>query len=87
VAIQGNLDPAVLLAPQEYIRETTRAILSQLGGAGHILNLGHGILPLTAVENAQAFITAGQNHSFTAARTSLSDSKQNRAMAPKFGGN
>jgi uroporphyrinogen decarboxylase len=90
VAIQGNLDPAVLLAPQEYIRETTRAILSQLGGEGHILNLGHGILPLTAVENAQAFITAGQNHSFTAAfsaKTSLSDSTQKLAVTPKFGGN
>jgi len=60
IALQGNLDPAVLLAPQKHIRETTHGILNQLGGAGHILNLGHGILPGTPVENAQTFITTGQ---------------------------
>jgi uroporphyrinogen decarboxylase len=64
VALQGNLDPAVLFAPQEHIRETTRGILSQLGGVGHILNLGHGILPGTSVENAQTFITTGQEFVF-----------------------
>jgi uroporphyrinogen decarboxylase len=64
VALQGNLDPAVLFAPQEHIRESTRGILEQLGGVGHILNLGHGILPATPVENAQMFITTGQQHSF-----------------------
>jgi len=64
IALQGNLDPAVLFAPQEYIRETTRGILGQLGGVGHILNLGHGILPGTPVENAQTFITTGQQFSF-----------------------
>ena len=64
VALQGNLDPAVLFAPQEHIRKTTREILSQLGGVGHILNLGHGILPGTPVESAQTFITAGQQFSF-----------------------
>jgi uroporphyrinogen decarboxylase len=65
IALQGNLDPAVLFAPQEHIRETTRGILGQLGGVGHILNLGHGILPGTPVENAQTFITTGQEFSFT----------------------
>jgi len=64
VALQGNLDPAVLFAPQEHIRKTTHEILSQLGGVGHILNLGHGILPGTSVENAQTFITTGQQFSF-----------------------
>ena len=64
IALQGNLDPAVLFAPQEHIRETTRGILRQLGGTGHILNLGHGILPGTPVENAQTFITAGQEFKF-----------------------
>ncbi len=64
IALQGNLDPAVLLAPEEHIRETTRGILGQLGGVGHILNLGHGILPGTPVENAQTFITTGQQFSF-----------------------
>jgi len=64
VALQGNLDPAVLFAPQEHIRKTTKEILGQLGGVGHILNLGHGILPGTPVENAQTFITVGQQCSF-----------------------
>ena len=65
IALQGNLDPAVLFAPQERIRETTVGILNQLGGVGHILNLGHGILPGTPVENAQTFITTGRQFSFT----------------------
>jgi uroporphyrinogen decarboxylase len=64
VALQGNLDPADLFAPEEHIREKTRGILGQLGGVGHILNLGHGILPGTPVENAQTFITTGQQFSF-----------------------
>jgi uroporphyrinogen decarboxylase len=67
IALQGNLDPAVLFAPQEQIRATTRGILGQLGGIGHILNLGHGILPGTPVENAHTFIKAGQGFSFARA--------------------
>jgi len=60
VAIQGNLDPAILFGPQEKIRESTLDIVSQLCGHGHILNLGHGILQHTPVENAQFFIHTGQ---------------------------
>lgn len=60
VALQGNLDPAVLFAPQEKIRQTTLDIVAELGGHGHILNLGHGILQHTPVENAQLFIHTGQ---------------------------
>jgi len=66
VAIQGNLDPALLYAPQEVIRAKTSEILAQLGGVGHILNLGHGILPTTPVENAQLFIQTGQRTTFPA---------------------
>ncbi len=44
VALQGNLDPAVLLGPKEKIRQATLDIVDELGGVGHILNLGHGIL-------------------------------------------
>ena len=65
IALQGNLDPAVLFGPQEHIREATRSTLRQLGGVGHILNLGHGILPETPVENAKIFVTTGQQFSFT----------------------
>lgn len=60
VALQGNLDPAILFAPQEKIREATLALVSELHGRGHILNLGHGILQHTPVENAQLFIHTGQ---------------------------
>ncbi len=56
-AVQGNLDPCVLFAPQEKIEAETERILSKFGhGSGHIFNLGHGILPKTPVENAKYFV-------------------------------
>jgi uroporphyrinogen decarboxylase len=46
VALQGNLDPAILLAPPEVIRQQAAATLSAFGhGEGHVFNLGHGITP------------------------------------------
>src|SRR5579864_3636925 len=60
IALQGNVDPAVLLGPAEKIRGVTLDTLSALGGRGHILNLVHGILPNTLVENAQLFVETGQ---------------------------
>ena len=60
VALQGNVDPAVLFGPQEKIRRVTLETISALRGEGHILNLGHGILPNTPVENARFFIETGQ---------------------------
>jgi uroporphyrinogen decarboxylase len=68
VALQGNLDPAVLLGPKEKIRNTTLDIVDELGGVGHILNLGHGILQHTSVENAQLFIHTGQQAALSDAR-------------------
>jgi uroporphyrinogen decarboxylase len=57
VAVQGNLDPAVLLARPAVIRERVAAILDRAGGrAGHIFNLGHGVLPQTPVEHAKALV-------------------------------
>jgi len=61
VALQGNVDPEVLLGPQDAIREAARAAVEKTGGLGHILNLGHGILPATPVEHAKAFVEAGQS--------------------------
>ena len=62
VALQGNLDPCVLLGPEDRIFAKTKEILDQAGPAGHILNLGHGILPPTPVENARSFITFAQSY-------------------------
>ena len=56
IALQGNVDPAVLLGPPEKIRDVTLSTISSLCGQGHILNLGHGILHNTPVENAQLFV-------------------------------
>jgi uroporphyrinogen-III decarboxylase len=56
-AVQGNLDPTVLLADRPTIRHHTQRILKLAGGrAGHIFNLGHGILPNTPVENVQYLV-------------------------------
>ena len=60
VALQGNVDPVILLSSPEMIQRTVRETIAELGGRGHILNLGHGILPNTPVENAHAFIEAAQ---------------------------
>lgn len=58
--LQGNLDPAALLAPIPEIERRAEALLAQGSGGGHIVNLGHGILPMTPVENAKAFVQAVQ---------------------------
>jgi uroporphyrinogen decarboxylase len=56
-AVQGNLDPGVLLAPREEIRRHVQLIFEQVGGRpGHIFNLGHGVLPETPVENVRYLV-------------------------------
>jgi uroporphyrinogen decarboxylase len=60
IALQGNVDPAVLLGPAEKICSVTLETISALRGQGHILNLGHGILQHTPVENAKLFVKTGQ---------------------------
>jgi uroporphyrinogen decarboxylase len=51
-AVQGNLDPAALFAPPDVLETRVERVLAQAGGrAGHIFNLGHGILPETPVGN------------------------------------
>lgn len=57
VALQGNLDPAVLLATPEVIQAEARRILRAYGGGpGHVFNLGHGIDRTTPIENVQALL-------------------------------
>jgi uroporphyrinogen decarboxylase len=60
IALQGNVDPAVLYGPPDEIRRATQEAMAALGGTGHILNLGHGILQHTPVEHAKLFIETGQ---------------------------
>jgi uroporphyrinogen decarboxylase len=59
VALQGNLDPAVLYASPKAIREQVSHILKRFGkGSGHVFNLGHGITPEVDPAHAGAFIEA-----------------------------
>jgi uroporphyrinogen decarboxylase len=56
-AVQGNLDPITLFAPQDLLRIRIHSILSQAAGRpGHIFNVGHGIVPGTPVESVQAAV-------------------------------
>ncbi len=51
VAVQGNLDPITLFAPEAVLHDRVAEILAQAGGRpGHIFNLGHGIVPTTPVD-------------------------------------
>jgi uroporphyrinogen decarboxylase len=64
VAIQGNLDPVVLFGPADLIRREVKRILDRVEGrAGHIFNLGHGILPSTPVENVAVLVDAVHEYS------------------------
>jgi len=59
VALQGNMDPAVLYAKPERIRQEVSAILESYGsGTGHIFNLGHGVTPEVDPAHAGAFFEA-----------------------------
>lgn len=59
VAVQGNLDPMTLLAPQATVEERARELLQSVAGRpGHVFNLGHGIVPQTPPENARALVEA-----------------------------
>ena len=59
VAIQGNLDPSVLLAPPDTIRSAVKGLLERAGGRpGHVVNLGHGIDRRTPPEHVAAFVEA-----------------------------
>ena len=65
-AVQGNLDPVILFAPEKEIRRQARAVLdSAAGRRGHIFNLGHGILPQTPVESVIALVEEVHSYSQT----------------------
>jgi uroporphyrinogen decarboxylase len=56
-ALQGNLDPALCLAPWEVVADAARAVLGQNAGRpGHVFNLGHGVLPETDPDTLQRVV-------------------------------
>ena len=56
MVLQGNFDPARLLAPIPVIKKEVKNMLAEFGGQRHIANLGHGILPNVPVDHARAFV-------------------------------
>jgi uroporphyrinogen decarboxylase len=59
--VQGNLDPGVLFGSKEFIRERVLDTVRKAGNWGHILNLGHGVLPETPEENVAFFFETAKN--------------------------
>jgi uroporphyrinogen decarboxylase len=60
LALQGNLDPGVLLGQPDEVARRTRSLVGETAGRAHIVNLGHGVLPQTPIECAQAFFDAAR---------------------------
>ena len=61
-SLQGNVDPCVLLATPDAVTTAAHAAMKAAGPIGHILNLGHGILPPTPIECARAFVDAPKSY-------------------------
>jgi uroporphyrinogen decarboxylase len=63
-AVQGNLDPIILCAQQQAIRQQAGQLLDAVAGrGGHIFNLGHGIIPETPVDNVKFLVDFVHQHS------------------------
>jgi len=58
ITLQGNFDPAKLLAPIPEIKKAVKEMIDSFGVQNYIANLGHGIMPNVPVENAKAFVDA-----------------------------
>jgi uroporphyrinogen decarboxylase len=67
--LQGNLDPGLLLGTPEEVSRRTLATIRETGGVGHIVNLGHGVLPGSRLECVEAFFAAVRGHAPAAATT------------------
>lgn len=60
IALQGNVDPCVLLSTPEVVEREVKQAIVKGGGRGHVLNLGHGVLPTTPEENVAAFVATAR---------------------------
>ncbi len=58
ITLQGNFDPAKLLAPIPQIKKWVKEMIDAFGAQNYIANLGHGITPNVPVDNAKAFVDA-----------------------------
>lgn len=63
IALQGNLDPAKLLAPISTIQQEVKTMLHAFGKNRYIANLGHGMLPNVPVEHVKAFVNTVKEES------------------------
>ena len=63
ITLQGNFDPAKLLAPIPVIKKEVKQMIDDFGSQRYIANLGHGITPNVPVENAKAFVEAVKSYS------------------------
>jgi uroporphyrinogen decarboxylase len=62
-ALQGNLDPCILFAPPEIVRQETIHMLKSFGSR-HIANLGHGVYPDTPLDNVKLFVDTVKNFAY-----------------------
>jgi uroporphyrinogen decarboxylase len=61
LGVQGNMDPCALFGSKEFIRDRILDTVRKAGGKGHIMNLGHGVLPSTPEENVGFFFETAKN--------------------------
>jgi len=62
IVLQGNLDPALCLAPWEVLAAHVSAVLDRGGGIGHVFNLGHGVLPETSPDTLRRIVEHVREH-------------------------
>jgi uroporphyrinogen decarboxylase len=62
-AVQGNLDPALLLGPPERLRHQIAQVVQQGSGGAHVFNLGHGIYPETPIDNVELLVQSVRSQS------------------------
>jgi len=63
IALQGNLDPHALFAEPEEVKRLAEDVMARMAGrSGHIMNLGHGILPGTPIASVEALVAAVQEY-------------------------